>query len=42
MLATEASPAVVRLTPPLILSTEQAQEGVALLSAAIDGLPEPS
>lgn len=36
MLATEASPNVVRLSPPLILSTQDAQEGVDRLVRAIE------
>lgn len=39
MLATEASASVVRLSPPLIVSTEDVQEAVAKLSTALAGLP---
>ena len=38
MLATEASPNVVRLSPPLTLSTAEAQEGVEKVSAAVEAL----
>jgi len=41
-LATEASPGVVRLSPPLIVGAEEAQEAVGKLSAAIGRLPLPS
>lgn len=36
MLATEASPNVVRLSPPLIVTTPQVQTAVEMLAAAID------
>ena len=36
MLATEASPNVVRLSPPLIVTTPHAQTAVEMLAAAID------
>lgn len=42
MLATEASSAVVRLSPPLIVGTEDAQEAVSKLVTAVGGLPRPS
>lgn len=42
LLATEASAGVVRLSPPLIVTTEEAQEAVGKLSTAIGMLPPPS
>ena len=42
LLATEASAGVVRLSPPLIVTADEAQEAVEKLSAAIRMLPLPS
>ena len=41
ILATEAGSAVVRLSPPLIVHAEDAQEAVAELATAVGGLPRP-
>ena len=42
MLATEASPNVVRLSPPLIITDEDADTAVSKLVAAIRSLPGPA